>query len=1365
MGSQEDEFDTSDATRRRYKAPYTAHHPIPTIQKYKAERSELEGQQKQAEEAQKDEGDEPTVKRAFHAAKGILKGEDPAPHSDHDPYATENRNVQGTSTGHGDQSDHAGAGAAADVNDDGGARSQSQSQSQSQNQAQQPGNFQNGKAESQDSGGSGKKSDHKDGKSKSATEAVAGHHDPRQKRKDMKHNKRDDGGREVTDPITHLPIVIRDSTHKDLRSTPENEVASGNVPRTSTGLSGASKSTDQLQSERSELQRSHEGMQKLFPPPSFEDLKLELSRTYQLALTVGLGTVVLLVSLVLTAVSMFGLDFNRSGERSGIFSRLYSVIPTVAILSTSIGIGIAVVLATRSWLGKKVEEVWKDEVWDAARSEELEANDSEAIVPESVAWLNNLLAAVWPLINPDLFTSISDMLEDVMQASLPKVVRMVSVDDLGQGSESFRILGVNWLPTGAASQTVDSDGKLQDAGNENDNDRSTAGKGQIDNDDSKSKDNDEPDSKDSQLDKQQKEQEQQAIREGMEAEQGDFVNMELAFAYRARSSGKSIQAKAKNAHLYLKFYLPGGIAVPIWVELRGIIGTMRLRLQLTPDPPFFSLCTLSFMGQPQADLSCVPLSRHALNLMDVPLISSFVQSSIDAALAEYVAPKSLTLNLKDMLVGDDFKKDTITRGVVMIYIKSASGFKEGDGGIGPFKGSSDAYMTVSWGKFGKPVASTRVIVEDQKPSWNEWSHILVTPEELNADEKLRLQLWDSDKYTADDDLGRVEVDVRELMHSEKTKNKMCDREDRFVGEDPDEKMPGSVQWSVGYFEKTQITEEQLAKQTEDPNIKTIEDLKKQVSESAEHKLREATAQNESKEIKQQKQEDFKEREDALIISAPPPNDHLSGIFSIQIHNITGLEVESLQKKDNKKGEGDREDEAEQSNDLPSSYATIILNHQKIYRTRTKPKNAKPFFNAGTERFIANWQTAEVMISVRDDREKEDDALLGMVYLPLRRLFAKRSQVMESYPLVGGIGYGRARISMVWRSVELQLPKELLGWNYGTLEVKCPVRAKSTDNSNKDQSFMQHRIKLRTSLMRAKMQTAGDDNDGNVGEWKPKRDKKSIFLAVRKRYASPLIVEFRKSSLGPDSTPAFAVFWLKDIPDEEEETVSVKVWKGGKDNFQRATSSYGYEGLEEGEKPLGEIELTLKLWSGLSGYHKNFANKGRNSDVRNVMEVLDTANDEGQVENAENDGDEGDSDSDSDSSSHLSPSTSRDHRKLRAHTNDTSSDSDSDDGAENQHPSKKLAKTPLNKAKEAITSLVDVDGHNDASDGERGARAQVRDYKDHHKQLHRKHRGVMQWKTARTLDWMAGKAKRSKDRVGDVFRHDDDAKAGGIETEV
>lgn len=53
-----------------------------------------------------------------------------------------------------------------------------------------------------------------------------------------------------------------------------------------------------------------------------------------------------------------------------------------------------------------------------------------------------------------------------------------------------------------------------------------------------------------------------------------------------------------------------------------------------------------------------------------------------------------------------------------------------------------------------------------------------------------------------------------------------------------------------------------------------------------------------------------------------------------------------------------------------------------------------------------------------------------------------------------------------------------------------------------------------------------------GSWHLKRldEHESGFLPVRKRYTMLLIIEIRKSSLGSDTTPAFAVFWLKDIPE-------------------------------------------------------------------------------------------------------------------------------------------------------------------------------------------------------------------------------------------
>lgn len=60
----------------------------------------------------------------------------------------------------------------------------------------------------------------------------------------------------------------------------------------------------------------------------------------------------------------------------------------------------------------------------------------------------------------------------------------------------------------------------------------------------------------------------------------------------------------------------------------------------------------------------MPLVQKGLNIMDLPLISSFVQTSVDAAAAEYVAPKSIAVPLKDILAGRDYKLDPRARGII-----------------------------------------------------------------------------------------------------------------------------------------------------------------------------------------------------------------------------------------------------------------------------------------------------------------------------------------------------------------------------------------------------------------------------------------------------------------------------------------------------------------------------------------------------------------------------------------------------------------------------------------------------------------------------------------------------------------------------
>jgi hypothetical protein len=386
-------------------------------------------------------------------------------------------------------------------------------------------------------------------------------------------------------------------------------------------------------------------------------------------------------------------------------------------------------------------------------------------------------------------------------------------------------------------------------------------------------------------------------------------------------------------------------------------------------------------------------------------------------------------------------------------------------------------------------------------------------------------------------------------------------------------MPGRLDWSIGYFSKTRIQQCQFDQQTHDPEIRSMDQLRDKVTNISERKLRETMFKEgktecDQEEFEQQKTQMLKSEQDAMVTTAPPPQGYPSGIFSLQIHNITGLEIERLNKRGAENGEVSDEEEAGEG--MPSAYCTIIMNHRKTFKTRTKPQNAKPFFNAGCERFVRDWQDCEVFVTVRDARLHEDDPLLGIVHLPLGEVLKKQSQVMGFYPLTGGIGRGRIRLSMVWRSVQLEAPRNLLGWSYGTVEVQAMA---TVNDCPKD--LRCPKLKFRTNLSVGKMyltDDVGDGDDPRAATWWTKRGR-SIALAVQNRYNSCLTVAFRDRGVFSDDTEAFGVLWLKDLVDEEQTEVEIPVWKG---NFQRATACC----LEKCGEQLATIKLKVTFWSGL-----------------------------------------------------------------------------------------------------------------------------------------------------------------------------------------
>lgn len=499
-----------DASNKTYNAPYTARQPIPNTHEYAAIQGERQAQVPAPSRSQQ-EGGESKFHALIDTAKSHLRihGHDKAS-SQEQLYSGQNRNVRPPTP------------------------------TNESFQGQERGDLRVLEHDKRvDQGG--------DENTAAPPESNANKPNPRGKGKERKHIGRGLETREVTDPITHLPVTIHDSTDHELSAAPENESHHDSQL--------TAKSEKQLGEEYDQSKKEHRGLLRLFPPPNFDATREELATVYQHALLFGLGSL-LLTSLALLVVWL--VVFSSTSRRQWDWQKSWSqvLIHIMMIAVPGLGIGGGVIWAVREWVEHRLDDIWESQVWEAARTEEQDTADSPT--PESTQWLNSILASVWALINPDLFASLADTLEDVMQASLPKLVRMISVEDLGQGSEALRILGIRWLPTGAAAMDVSVHGKIK-SNKEGESRRKAPGEGENDSNDSLAS-NAKPDGESNIDDNHSPEAERkEQVAEGMEAEEGDFVNLEVAFSYRASSRGKSLKVKSKNAHLYLAFYLPGGI--------------------------------------------------------------------------------------------------------------------------------------------------------------------------------------------------------------------------------------------------------------------------------------------------------------------------------------------------------------------------------------------------------------------------------------------------------------------------------------------------------------------------------------------------------------------------------------------------------------------------------------------------------------------------------------------------------------------------------------------------------------------------------------------------------------------------------------
>lgn len=806
--------------------------------------------------------------------------------------------------------------------------------------------------------------------------------------------------------------------------------------------------------------------------------------------------------------------------------------------------------------------------------------------PESAEWANKILGEIWPALEPEFFDSLKDTLEDMLQANLPSFLTECKVADFTQGANPLRILSATLLP----------DTEWDNDQGQSDSSGSTEGK--------KEKDSSGKDELSSEIgaarDEHAKEMDPE---EAMLREQHDpndrYVNLSVSFAYRGRQKkGRKEFGMAEDVQmlLYLMAKLgPVAAMLPVKVHLKGLVGTVRLRIHLIASPPFLGQTLISFTSLPRLTINVLPLKLVSLN--DFKPLADFIQTSIDSSLAALTAPKSITLDLADLIASDGVQRKIMALGVVVVTIYSTTGLERAD-----LMGSSDAYAIVTWSRSGKPMYSTRVLVHELSPRFNESVALLVPQEVVKAEERVGIELYDSD-VGQDDFLGFVGIELSELLSRPGEEVK---RHEQLGGVRPGTKRGGMMEWSARFLPKVALQKEPTARK--DPG---------QAEDS------QAGDTDDEQDQKQGQQQQEKDSKRPAVEYIAPSQSHPSGILSVQIHEVSALSNKStvapkgstlkLSKRTPISGrpipdEDTMDDQA--FDEAPSSYVEVIMEGKLVYRTRTKVSDYRPIFNACTEKVILNVFTARMLLVVREKKLDEDDPILGVVPIKLSEVFDGKSLSAGWYPIAGGAGSGRIKVSMLFRSVDgmqgeaqerstTSMARGGPGMPVSPLEIGV-VHIKDIQidvNDGRVSHYAGCPLVIKSLSSRAKLHSKHGKTEGEgTLSYTERLAPNPVRIPVFKRGSSPLLIRLEgKDRLGRRRTRALGVCWLRDVADGRAQELSLPLWDGEEERKVVSWLSQQYLPVEDQEallkehcpwptRRMGTVRIKLALVTGVSTLH-------------------------------------------------------------------------------------------------------------------------------------------------------------------------------------
>lgn len=423
-------------------------------------------------------------------------------------------------------------------------------------------------------------------------------------------------------------------------------------------------------------------------------------------------------------------------------------------------------------------------------------------------------------------------------------------------------------------------------------------------------------------------------------------------------------------------------------------------------------------------------------------------------------------------------------------------------------------------------------------------------------------------------VGRVQIPVKDLI---KRPNRMFDRTDGLMGFEDGNEMPGTITWSIGFFDKVPLKKanERL------PTAKEARSEPSQKSAARSEMLPGDKAPNPAR--------DYPPPPPPDVAKTRPDDAWPSGVLSIILHQVNNLERQQLEGKSGSDREGeagqDTDDPSEQTKNLPCGYGEFIVNDELCYKTRVKQYTTNPYFDAGTEVFIRDFTTTEVRVVIRDSRLRESDPIMGVVSVNLADVFCEASSVTATYPIQEGVGFGKANISFAFRSMRTKLPVNMRGWNTGTVAVQDIVL--KADPAKKDK-FEAERMSLTVSTHEwtEKLSKRHSDVEGDIVRWNTDEPE---YFPVYNRYQSHIVFEFGSHGIGKligqGKPEAIAVLWLQDLTDDIEADVEIPVITGPNMNVLRQNVINDQTLKHHKFELVGSVKAKMTFSAGLDIQHE------------------------------------------------------------------------------------------------------------------------------------------------------------------------------------